>query len=169
MKRNGGLDAIYKLYVRDVYRYLRSLCQDEHAAEDLMQETFYRAYLYLDDCKDDKIKPWLFRVAYNAFVDYKRKESRSLAHGSDFFDRLADAETTEDKLLRREWADEVGRLIAGLADRQRQAVLLHDVHGLSYAEAADIMGVRLSHYKILLFRARQKLKMHKERMDRSDA
>lgn len=83
MKRNS-LDEIYQMYVMDIYRYLRSLCGDHHAAEDLMQETFYRAYLYLEDCKDEKIKPWLFRVAYNAFVDYKRKEGRSTVQSEDF-------------------------------------------------------------------------------------
>lgn len=53
MKPNN-LDGIYQSYMNDIYRYLRSLCDDHHAAEDLVQETFYRAYLYLEDCKADK-------------------------------------------------------------------------------------------------------------------
>ena len=58
MEKNS-LDELYELYVADIYRYLRSLCQDHHAAEDLMQETFYRAYLYLEDCNEERIKHWL--------------------------------------------------------------------------------------------------------------
>lgn len=85
-----NLDQIYQMYVNDVYRYLYSLCLQHHTAEDLMQETFYRAYLYLENCKDEKVKPWLFRVAYNAFVDFKRKDSRSFTSESEFFDGIGD-------------------------------------------------------------------------------
>jgi RNA polymerase sigma-70 factor, ECF subfamily len=46
----NNLDTVYQSYVKDIYRYLRSLCGDHHTAEDLVQETFYRAYLYLEDC-----------------------------------------------------------------------------------------------------------------------
>lgn len=158
----NSLDSVYRKYVNDIYRYLRSLCHDEHAAEDLLQETFYRAYLHLDDCKDDKVKPWLFRVAYNAFIDYLRKESRSSVYGTDYFHRLADSETPETAMIRQEIWTEIGQLVAGLPDNQRHAILLHDFHQLSYQEAADIMGIRLSHFKILLFRARQKLREYEE-------
>ncbi|WHY20609.1 sigma-70 family RNA polymerase sigma factor [Paenibacillus sp. G2S3] len=157
MKRNS-LDEIYQMYVMDIYRYLRSLCGDHHAAEDLMQETFYRAYLYLEDCKDEKIKPWLFRVAYNAFIDYKRKEGRSTVQSEEFFKQLAHPDTTESTLLRQERWEEMRIAIGELPDNQRHALLLHDFHGLSYLEASDIMNVGLSQYKILIFRARQRLR-----------
>ncbi|MNN99179.1 RNA polymerase sigma factor SigM [compost metagenome] len=48
--------------------------------------------------------------------------------------------------------------VGELPDNQRNALLLHDFHGLSYREASDIMDVGLSQYKILIFRARQKLR-----------
>ncbi|MFD0716000.1 sigma-70 family RNA polymerase sigma factor [Paenibacillus sp. GCM10027626] len=162
MKANQ-LDSIYEHYVQDVYRYLRSLCYDHHTAEDLMQETFYRAYLYLEDCKEDKIKPWLFRVAYNAYVDYKRKASRSMARGPDYFQRLADRHTPEKAVLQQEQWDEIGKILSQLPENQRQAILLVDFHQLTYQEAANIMGIRLSHVKILLFRARQRLREEKRK------
>lgn len=87
MKPNS-LDELYQIYVQDIYAYLRSLCHDHYLAEDLMQETFYRAYLYLENCREDKIKPWLFRVAYNAFVDYTRKAKRSITAAYTCFSPL---------------------------------------------------------------------------------
>lgn len=158
--KGNHLDDIYQLYVQDVYRYLRSLCYDHHTAEDLMQETFYRAYLYLENCQDEKIKPWLFRVAYNAYVDYKRKESRTTLQTPDYFQRLADHHTPEDELLRQERWNEIGRSLSGLPENQQQAMLLIDFNQLTYQEAADIMDIRLSHVKILLFRARQAVRGH---------
>ncbi|MGO4543962.1 RNA polymerase sigma factor [Paenibacillus sp. 2TAB23] len=50
-------------------------------------------------------------------------------------------------------------MIDRLPDKQKQALLLHDWQELSYVESADIMGIGLSHYKVLLFRARQTLKL----------
>lgn len=153
-----SLDDLYQCYVQDVYRYLRSLCHDHHVAEDLMQETFYRAYLYLEDCRENTIKPWLFRVAYNAFVDFKRKEKRSIARAAGYFNELAHPDTTEDTLLRQERLEEMVLSIDSLPENQRHALLLYDFHGMSYKEAAEIMEVGLPQYKILLFRARQKLR-----------
>lgn len=154
----SDLDAIYEHYMKDVYRYLRSLCYDHHAAEDLVQETFYRAYLYLEDCKDDKVKPWLFRVAYNAFVDYKRKESRSSSQEPGYFRHYGHSDTPEEAVLRKERWSELGRLLDRLPDMQRYAIRLCDFGQLSYQEASELMGVSLSHFKVLLFRARQRLR-----------
>ncbi|MBT2289831.1 sigma-70 family RNA polymerase sigma factor [Paenibacillus albidus] len=167
MKANS-LDEVYQLYVTDIYRYLRFLCQDHHAAEDLMQETFYRAYLYLEDCREDKIKPWLFRVAYHVFVDYTRKESRSVVQGEAFFRTIAHPDKTEEILLRQEEWEQINLVVAGLPENQRHALLLHDFHGLTYREAAGILNVGLSQYKILIFRARQKLREAKRRRNANE-
>lgn len=48
MIKRSTLESVYRTYMPDVYRYLRSLCGDDAAAEDLVQETFYRAYLHLE-------------------------------------------------------------------------------------------------------------------------
>ncbi|AIQ16451.1 MULTISPECIES: sigma-70 family RNA polymerase sigma factor [unclassified Paenibacillus] len=167
MKPNS-LDDLYESYVQDIYRYLRSLCHDHHVAEDLMQETFYRAYLYLENCREDTIKPWLFRVAYNAFVDYKRKESRSVTKEAGYFNELAHPDTTEGTLLRQERLEEMALSVDSLPEGQRHALLLYDFHGMSYKEAAEIMDVGLSQYKILLFRARQRLREAERRRSRHE-
>lgn len=66
--RGMEIEEIYKVYINDVYRYLFSLSRSHHVAEDLMQETFYRAYLYLEDYENQKVKSWLFKVAYHTFI-----------------------------------------------------------------------------------------------------
>ncbi len=142
--------------MNDVYRYLFSLCREHHTAQDLVQETFYRAYLYLENCKDDRVKPWLFRVAYNAFIDVKRKEKHSFAQDIRYFQQMPDRETPEEQMLQRERRQEMEQWILDLPEKQQQAILLVDFNGLSYQEASDIMGIGLPHLKILLFRARQK-------------
>src|SRR5690625_471325 len=75
----GGLlesEEVFTYYAHDIYRYLLSLSKDHHLAEDLLQETFYRAHVSIHELSADKIKPWLFRVSYNLFIDYLRKNKR---------------------------------------------------------------------------------------------
>lgn len=169
MKPNT-IDEVYRKYMMDVYRYLRLLCGDEATTEDLVQETFYRAYIHLENYNEERVKPWLFRVAYNAFIDMKRKENRSVVRDNGFFNELADtsALSPEVEALRKEVMGEVREWISTLPDLQQQALLLYDMNHFSYQEAASIMGVTLSHFKILLFRAREKLRRNRERGDQHE-
>ncbi len=84
-----------------------------------------------------------------------------------FFHGLADPSSSrpEAQVLRKETMEEVEEWISALPDLQQQALLLFDMNQFSYQEAANIMGVTLSHFKILLFRARQGLRRNRERSD----
>ena len=66
------ISKFYEQYSKEVYLYTFSLCKNSHLAEDIMQEAFVRAILYLDD-NHDNIKFWLFRVCRNLYIDYVRK------------------------------------------------------------------------------------------------
>lgn len=162
MKKNT-LDEIYKAYMNDVYCYLLSKCCNKYVAEDIMQETFYRAYLFFEDCPIGGIKPWLFRVAHNTYIDYLRKNNRSHIKDNEFFNGLSDYKTPEDKILVNETIKDITKLIENMPQKQKDAILLCDFNGLSYKEASDIMKVSLSYFKVLLFRARQHIKSNIER------
>lgn len=72
----AGVEDVYRLHVNDIYRYLRKLTGDAGWAEDLTQETFFRAFQHLDTYRGEKVRPWLFKVAYHAFIDWHRKQKR---------------------------------------------------------------------------------------------
>jgi RNA polymerase sigma-70 factor, ECF subfamily len=160
----NSLDYIYKLYMTDIYRYLLYLCKDKYLAEDLLQDTFFRAYLYLEDCPPDNVKPWLFRVAHNSFIDSQRKNKRSSPSDNELLNNIIDPKDTEKELLIKEQLDLVQSVMKNMPEKQRESLKLCVFKGLSYKEAAEIMGVSLSHIKILIFRARQTLKENIERM-----
>lgn len=134
-------------------------------AEDLLQDTFFRAYLYLEDCPPDNVKPWLFRVAYNAFIDNVRKNKRTSPMDSETLNNIEDTKSTEEALLMKEQISLVEGIMKNMPQMQKEALKLCIFKGLSYKEAAEIMGVTVSHIKILVFRARQTLKDNIERMD----
>ena len=152
----------------DIYRYLLSLCGNSHAAEDIMQETFLRAYLHFEACTIEGVKPWLFRIAHNAYIDYKRKEVRSFAENEEFFSNISDSKTTEEQVLIKEQLKEISDLVEELPENYKQAILLCDFNELSYREASEIMGVSLPCFKVLLFRARQSIRQKVERGDRNE-
>jgi len=83
MKEN--LDEIYNIYFYEIYCFLLSHCHDHHLAEDLVQETFLRAYLYIENYNGEKVKTWLFTVANNAFIDHYRKHKRTVIKEQNFF------------------------------------------------------------------------------------
>ncbi len=62
-------------HMQDLFRYLLSLTGDSHYAEDHAR-TFYRMLVHIDYYKGEEIRLWLFTIAYNAFIDWYRKEKK---------------------------------------------------------------------------------------------
>ena len=78
MKQNSfnDLESIYLAFADPLYFYLLKLTGSATVAEELVQETFYRATLSLDLYEGGQIKSWLFKVARNAYMDEWRKKKR---------------------------------------------------------------------------------------------
>ncbi|WP_404428865.1 sigma-70 family RNA polymerase sigma factor [Sutcliffiella horikoshii] len=154
-----SIDDIYEEHMQDIFRYLLSLCREHHLAEDLVQETFLRAYLYLENYQGEDVKPWLFRIAHNAFIDHYRKHKRIIVKEQGFFQRLfSRGKGTEQEVLLKTEVAEVLVVIDTLNEQQAQAILLYDYHSFTYKEAAEAMGLTDTYFKVLLYRARQKVR-----------
>ncbi|MGG0822608.1 RNA polymerase sigma factor [Paenibacillus turicensis] len=157
-----GIECMYRNYSHDIYRYILYLSRNHHIAEDLTQEVFFRAYKNKDQLDGKKMKAWLLRVAHNSYIDLLRKENRCITLENEYFHDCPCFETPESNMLAKETYGEFTSKLAILQPRQQQAVLLYDIHGYSYQESAQIMGISLSQFKIILYRARQKLKKMRE-------
>lgn len=157
-----NLDELYQYYFNDIYRFLLSLSHDHHIAEDLLQETFFRAYLYLENYEDEHVKTWLFTVARNTFIDHYRKEKRMIVKDQPFFKQYRDDHKQPlDQIVLSEQIQHVKKLLEHLPNRQKQAVLLRDFHDFSYKEGAKVMNVSIANFKVLLFRGRQAIRKRK--------
>lgn len=154
-----------------VYRFALRLTGDPDGAADLTQDTFLRAYQNWDRyTPGTKAKSWLFTICRNLFL---RRQERSRRH-----DEIVTAVAEEDpRNISREstvflairdqdpegafWSEvddeEVLRAIEGLPVGFRDAVVLSDLEGLSYAEIAEIMDVPVGTVKSRLFRGRRVL------------
>ena len=71
-----NIDELYTEYFNDIYRFVFSLTKNKSLTEDIVQETFTRAYLNLDSFRNQPNKAWLFTVSRNIFYDHLRKNKR---------------------------------------------------------------------------------------------
>ena len=70
-----GFEDVYKQYYRDVYYFLLSICSNPELAEELTQETFYRALKNIDRFKGEcQLKSWLCQIGRNAYLSWAKKQ-----------------------------------------------------------------------------------------------
>ena len=161
--RNGDLEAfnqIVRRYQLRVYNLAARILGDRTAAEDVAQDTFVSAYKALARFRGGSLRAWLLRIASNLCYDRlrsaKRRPEQSLdeAMESPGFHVPSRDPSPEQQAISRELHDHVQRAILGLPFDQRNTIMLVDVQGLSYEEAAEAMDVSMGTVKSRLSRAR---------------
>jgi RNA polymerase sigma-70 factor (ECF subfamily) len=143
-----------------LYRGALRLTRDPDSAQDLVQEAYLRALRYQHSYQaGTNMKAWLFAIMRNLFWDRfkgSRKEDVSLDDVGEFvlYDKLRDeGADVLDKLA----ASEVVAAVEKLPPLHREVVLLVDVEGFSYKDAAQTLGVPIGTVMSRLHRARQQL------------
>lgn len=167
--QRGDLDAYNRLvraHERQAYAVALRLLRRPDLAEDATQDGFIQAYRALDTFRGGSFRAWLLRIVTNRCYDMLRSANRRAADSLD--DQAFEAEphwssivAPEDPLGRATQA-ELGRLLeaalATLPEDQRVTVVLCDVQGYAYEEAAQVTGVALGTVKSRLSRARAALR-----------
>ena len=151
-----------------VQRHIFAMVRDQAAAEELTQETYARALERIGQLRDPQAAlAWLYRIATTVTLDRIRQRRPStvpldtVALTSGEAERAADRERPpsllEGALESAEMAACVQGYLATLPDDYRVAILLHDAHGLSNPEIAELLGCSLATAKIRVHRARGRL------------
>jgi RNA polymerase sigma-70 factor (ECF subfamily) len=147
-----------------LYRGALRLTRDPDQAQDLVQEAYLRALRYQHSYQPGtNMKAWLFAIMRNLFWDRfkgSRKEDVSLDDTGDFllYEKLKDeGAKPESDVLDKMAVSEVVDAVEQLPPLHREVVLLVDVEGFSYKDAADTLGVPIGTVMSRLHRARQQL------------
>jgi RNA polymerase sigma-70 factor (ECF subfamily) len=158
-ERNRRFDALARQYADDLFRFAVWLCRDHTLANDLVQETFLRAWKAIDSLKDAAAaKSWLITILRR---EYARTFERKVPPITDIDNvviaeelELAPEDCTERDLLREAMLE--------LEPMYREPLILQTVVGLSIAEIASQLELTESAVMTRVFRAREKLR---ERLD----
>lgn len=155
------LEGVVREHARLVYRVTYSLLRNHHDAEDATQETFLRLLRYrhkLPSVRDRKA--WLVRVAWRVALD--RKKNIPEISVDDVGEWVVPVHLpgaqAEDEVLAQQLSETLKRLIAGLAPKLRDPLLLSTIEELSIAEIAHAIGINEAAVRSRIFRARQILK-----------
>lgn len=171
-KQNNKQDEFTDLaleHIDSLYRVALNMTFNEADAEDLVQETYFKAFKSSHQFQENtNLRAWLFRIQTNTFINKYRKESKNPKAVS--FDNIESICTSiEDELnsmsiMQDEQGfldtldDDVKRAIYSLPQDFRLAFLLSVVEGFSYKEISEILGCPMGTVMSKLYRSRQMLK-----------
>jgi RNA polymerase sigma-70 factor (ECF subfamily) len=152
-----AFDELVTRYERRVYGICYRYFGDPADAEDAAQETFVVLLRRAETFRGTaRFSTWLYRVATNACNDLARRRGRRPAVGGDL-DALAAEPALDDPIGARELSADLARALADLHDDTRDAVVLHDVGGLPYADVAARLGVPVGTVKSRIHRGHARL------------
>lgn len=135
-----------------IYRFALKHLRDADLAKDVVQESFARLWVKVEEVEAAKAKSYLFTTAHHIMVDEVRKGSRS-TRMEDHHEDLQWSSQSQPDLQR---VLEAG--LAQLPQVQRSVVLLRDLEGYSYEEIAELTGLNLTQVKVYIYRGRTALK-----------
>jgi RNA polymerase sigma-70 factor (ECF subfamily) len=153
--RKQRYEALVDSYYQDVYRYAYWLARNQAVAEDLVQETFLRAWRSFDSLQSDgAAKAWLFTILRRENARMYERYRPELVDIDDV--SIADADQHEPD--QRQKLSELHQAIMKLEKEYRDPLMLQVVGGFSGKEIADILDLNNNTVMTRLFRARSKLR-----------
>jgi RNA polymerase sigma-70 factor, ECF subfamily len=165
--RQGDLDAFNQLvlnYQDLVFSVILRMVRNHATAEDITQEAFISAFRNIGRMRGVNFRAWVLRIARNATYDAIRRTNRRPEDSIDeqivtLGETLPSGEELpEDYALRQDLGRSIDQGLAELQADQRMAIVMVDVEGLSYDEAADAMEVSIGTVKSRLNRGRRRLR-----------
>jgi RNA polymerase sigma factor (sigma-70 family) len=145
---------LYERHHQALYRYCHSIVRNPHDAQDALQSALARAFAALPESAGDvAVRPWLFRIAHNEAVSILRQRR---AH-DDLVDEQESALTVERTIDQRERLSSLVTDLQALPERQRAALLMRELSGLSMEEIAAALSISPGAAKQTLFEARSSL------------
>lgn len=150
-------EEIYSKYFKDVYRYVLCLSKNENVAEDITQETFFKALKSIDGFKGNcKMSVWLCQIAKNSYFSYLKKEKINFENIDDIAHYSDDG--FEQILAGNESAFEIHKLLHNLEEPYKEVFTLRFFGDLSFLKIAELFGKTESWSRVTYHRARIKLK-----------
>jgi RNA polymerase sigma-70 factor (ECF subfamily) len=167
----GAYDDLVRRYQERIYATVYHMTSNHEDANDLVQETFIKAYRALKTFKgDSSFYTWVYRIAVNKTINFLKQRKNRLHMSLNDMDHktendpdlvaLVSEKTPRRDLNLAELQDKLNEAMLKLSEHHRMVVTLHDIQGLSHEEIANIMDCNVGTVRSRLFYARQQLQAY---------
>ena len=154
----SDFNEIYALYFHDVYKYLLALCHEEELAEELTQDTFFKAMKNYESFRGDcKISTWLCQIAKHSFFLHDKRKKRNVNLEAVSYEFADDTNSIEILLGQKEEAFEIHKLLHNLPEPFKEVFSLRVLGELSFGDIARLFGKTESWARVTFHRAKLKL------------
>ena len=158
-------EEIYQRYFRDIYRFAFSLTQDGELAEEVTQETFFKALKALDRFDGSKdIRAWLFTIARNAWYSYCRTHKRTLSQ-EDMPLELPDSVRVEERFEDEESAFAIHQFLHAMQEPYKEVFTLRVFGELPYGKIGRLFGKSANWARVTFYRAKLQITAHMEAIE----
>lgn len=149
-------EKIYSEYYDTVFQYVLSLCRDEHQAEEITQEAFFKALKSIDTFRGEcKLSVWLCQIAKNTFYTVSKRQQRQ----ADYPLEMVQSEgSLEKRLADKEDALQIHRLLHSLDEPYKEVFWMRTFGELSFKEIGVLFGKTESWARVTYHRAKMKIK-----------
>lgn len=153
-------EELYRTYFSDVYQYIRKLSGSEHMAEEITEETFYKALRKIESFRGEcDIRVWLCQITKNSYYSHLRKSGRHISIEDAALQDTADPEgTVDEKLTTYDEADQIRVLLHTLSDPYKEVFMWRVFAELSFKEIGRLYGKSDNWACVTYHRARNMLR-----------
>ena len=145
---------VYDLYFKDVYKYALSLSRNPHIAEEITQETFFKALKNIDSFRGQcRLYVWLCQIAKNTYYTHSQKQHRAAPEAA-----CSPGDSPEEQLLTKESAFEIHKVLHRLPEPYKEVFSLRVFGELSFSQIGELFGKTESWARVTYHRARLKIK-----------
>ena len=156
----AGFEQNILPHLDDAYNLARWLTRQEQDANDVVQESFLRAYQFFDSFQGGNSRPWLLSIVRNTcytWLQRNKAQEPAISFDEEIHSGGRTSVSPETQSLVREERELLQQAIEQLPPEFREAIVLRDLEGLSYKEIAEITGIPLGTVMSRLARARDQL------------
>lgn len=152
----SAFEELYKQYYSQVYFYVLGLCRNEHIAEEITQETFFKVLKKMDTFKGEcKVNVWMIQIAKNTFYNYCREKKFALESS---LDGVETERTIEEKIIDQEAAGQIHVILHRMQEPYKEVFWMRTFGELSFKEIGSIHGKTESWAMVTYHRAKLMIK-----------
>ena len=153
---------VYRQYYKQVYFYVLGLCRNEHIAEEITQETFFKVLKQMDTFRGEcRINVWITQIAKNTFFNYCRRKKLDPESSLEDVEENIEVKTQknlEEKIMDKEAAQEIHMVLHEMPEPYREVFWMRTFGELSFREIGNIHGKTESWARVVYHRARLMIK-----------